>query len=227
MKAGFDYEYFRFRQDIVIDSALLPLETFSGYGTLFFSLNADTRDKSCFTTKGVLAGLRAEYVMPLSKNWSSELFDNSPIIHINYDHSIPLNRKLVVQPGLFAGATLQNEATPPVHHTFGIGGQVPENYVKTIVPFAGLHFIQQFGYYSLVGRMKLQYNVYNKLYLTAKADLGANEDYFHSIFQPENTIFGYGLTASYNSFIGPLELSLMGSNINPGLILYLNMGFWF
>lgn len=227
MKAGLDYEYFRFRQDIVIDSALLPLETFSGYGTLFFSLNADTRDKPSFTTKGALAGLRVEYVMPLSKNWSSELFNNSPILYTSYDHFIPLNKKVVVQPGLFAGATLQNEAAPPVQHTFGIGGQVPENYVKTIVPFTGLHFLQQFGYYSIIGRMKLQYNVFNKLYMTAKADVGASEDYFDDLFEPRNTIFGYGLTASYNSFIGPIELSLMGSNINPGMIVYLNMGFWF
>jgi NTE family protein len=227
MRIGFDYEYFRFRQDILIDTTLKPMETFSGYGTLFFSLAADTRDKSWYTTRGVLAGVRVEYVMPLSKNWSGELFTNSPIIYGNYDHFFKIGNKLVVQPGTFFGATLQTGAIPPVHHTFGMGGQTPENYLKTIVPFAGLHFIQNFGYYSLIGRMKLNYNIYNKLYLSLKADLGANQDMFNQLFKPENTMFGYGATFSYNSFIGPLELSFLGSNMNPGVMVYLNLGWWF
>lgn len=227
LNSGFEYEYFRFRQDIVIDSLLLPLETFSGYGTLYFALNADTRDKPYYATRGVSGSVRAEYVLPLSKNWSKEIFTNSVMIYGNYDHYIPLARKLVLQPGIFAGATLQNTSSPPVHHLFGFGGEAPENYIKTIVPFTGLHFVQEFGYYSLIGRLKLQYNVYNKLYLSLKADIGANEDYISNMVDPANTLFGYGVTASYNSFIGPVELSFMGSNVNSSPMIYLNVGFWF
>jgi NTE family protein len=227
LNSGFEYEYFRFRQDIVIDSLLIPLETFSGYGTLYFALNADTRDKPYYATRGVSCSVRFEYVLPLSKNWSKEIFTNSVLIYGNYDHYIPLARKLVLQPGFFAGATLQNTSSPPVHHLFGFGGETPENYIKTIVPFTGMHFVQEFGYYSLIGRMKLQYNIYNKLYLSLKADAGANADYIPNMVDPANTLFGYGVTASYHSFIGPVELSVMGSNVNSSPMLYLNVGFWF
>ncbi|MCX6269335.1 MAG: hypothetical protein NTW16_18615, partial [Bacteroidetes bacterium] len=226
-KAGFEYEYFRFRQDIVIDSAFMPFEKFSSYGNFFLSFNADTRDRFCFPTSGVKLSLKAEYVMPFSKNWSQNIFSNSAIISLKFDDNIQLSRRFVLQPGLFAGAILNNKATPPIQHTFGLGGLAPDNYITSFVPFTGLEFVQEFGYYSLVGRAKLQCNVYKKLYLNLRADAGGNEMTFDGLFAGENFLIGYGATASYDSFIGPLELSIMSSNINPGVMVFLNLGYWF
>ncbi|MFZ4523052.1 MAG: patatin-like phospholipase family protein [Bacteroidales bacterium] len=227
LKAGFDYEYFRFRQDIVIDSAYLPFEKFSSYGTIFVSLNADTRNRTCYPTSGLKAAFKAEYVMPLSKQWPQTLFSNSAILSFRVDDNIPLIRRFVLQPGLFAGAVLNNSGTPPIQHMFGLGGLTKDNYIESFVPFTGLHFIQEFGYYSLVGRFKLQYNVYNRIYLTLRADGGGNEGSFSSLFVGRNFLVGYGLTAGYDSFIGPIEFSVMSSNINPGLMFFLNLGYWF
>jgi len=56
---------------------------------------------------------------------------------------------------------------------------------------------------------------------------GGNESKFDQLFAGRNFLFGYGVTAGYDSFIGPLELSLMSSNLNPGLMLFLNLGYWF
>ena len=139
----------------------------------------------------------------------------------------PLSRKFVLRPGLFAGSLLYKGSSPPPQHLFGLGGLNPSNYVESFVSFAGAKFEQKLGYYTAVGRMKLQYNVYKKMYLTARADIGANENTFNDVFLPENFLCGYGLTYSYNSFIGPLELTVMGSNINPKPMLFLNIGFWF
>jgi len=75
--------------------------------------------------------------------------------------------------------------------------------------------------------MKLQYQAVEKIYLTLRTDGGSNELEFDEVYKPENYIIGYGLTASYESFIGPIELSVMGSNLNPKPILFLNIGFWF
>jgi NTE family protein len=227
LKAGFEYEYFRFRQDIVIDSAYIPFANFSSYGNVFFTLNADTRDRAYYPTTGINARLKIEYVMPFSKNWSQELFSNSVITSLRFDNNIRLSRRFVLQPGLFAGATLNNTASPPIQHLFGLGGLTPDNYIESFVPFTGLHFVQSFGDYSLVGRMKLQCNVYKKIYLNLRADAGASEVTLEDLFAGRNFLMGYGVTASYDSFIGPLELSVMGSNINPGLMLFLNLGYWF
>ena len=227
LKAGFEYEHFRFRQDIVIDSLLMPYEKFSGYGTMFFSLNADTRDRPYYPTKGIRSALRFEYVFPFSTDWTKQLFSNAAIVYLKFNDNISLARRFVLQPGIFAGAILKNESIPPLQHWFGLGGMTPDNYIATFVPFTGLHFIQQFGDYSLVGRMKLQCNVYKKIYLNLIADAGGTEMTFDELFAGRNFLAGYGVTASYSSFIGPLELTIMGSNINPGLMVFLNLGYWF
>jgi NTE family protein len=144
-----------------------------------------------------------------------------------YDQNIPLSRRFVLQPGFFAGAILNHSATPPIQHSFGLGGLTPDNYIESFVPFTGLRFIQEFGYYSLVGRLKLQTNVYKKIYAILRADAGGNESTFDDLFASRNFLFGYGLTAGYDSFIGPLEISFMSSNINAGMMVFLNLGFWF
>jgi NTE family protein len=227
LKAGLAYEYFRFKQDILIDTNFVPYESFSSYGSLFASLNADTRDRVTYPASGINAVLKVEYVMPFSRNWSMELFSNSVILSLKYDQNIRLAKRFVLQPGLFAGAVLNNSGTPPIQHQFGLGGLTPENYIESFVPFTGLHFIQDYGYYTLVGRAKLQYNVFNKLYLTLRADAGGNEGTFSDLFAGKNFLAGYGVTAGYDSFIGPLEISVMGSNLNPGVMLFMNLGFWF
>ena len=101
------------------------------------------------------------------------------------------------------------------------------NYVDSFVPFTGVLFVQTFGYYSAIGRLKVQYNVYEKLYLTLRSDVGSTTRLIEDMVDLNNLMFGYGLTASYDSFIGPVELTVMGSNINPSLSLFINIGFNF
>ena len=227
LKAGFDYEYFRFQQDVDVDSSLYPYEHFTSYGTVFLSLNADSRDRPYFARKGIVATLRGEYVMPLADNWSQEIFANAGVFYLKYDHCIPLSRKFVLQPGLFAGGILWDQNGPPPQHIFGIGGLCSRNYIDQYVSFTGVQFIQKFGYYSAIVRLKLQYNVYKNLYLTMRADAGSDEYDFSQVFKPANYLCGYGLTASYNSFIGPVELTLMGSNVNSGPMVFVNIGYTF
>ena len=109
---------------------------------------------------------------------------------------------------------------------FGVGGQNPNNYIENHVPFTGVRFIQSFGFYSTILRMKLQYNFARKLYLTLAVDGGANEVDFEDVFKPESFMFGYGLTLSYDSFVGPVEVSIMGSNMNPDPTFFINIGFF-
>jgi len=226
-RLGFDYEYFQFKQDISIDTTLDKYDEFSSYGTLFASVNSDTRNRTYFPTRGNRTTLRFEYVMPFLDNFASTLFSNSFIGYLKSDHSFPISKRFTLQPGIFLGFTLRGKDPPPIQHFFAMGGLNPANYIETHNPFTGVKFIQSFGLYSTILRLKLQYNVIRKIYLTLRADAGSNEYYFEDVWKSENILFGYGLTASYDSFIGPVELSLMASNINPKPILFLNLGFWF
>ena len=227
LKAGFDYEYFRFQQDVAVDTTLYKYEYFTSYGTIFLSLKADSRDRPYFPRRGATMTLRGEYVMPLSKNWSEELFADAGVFYLKYEHNIPLSGRFVLQPGLFAGGAVWDHNRPPLQHGFGVGGFCSRNYVDQYVSFTGVQFIQKFGYYSAIFRLKLQYNLYKNIYLTLRGDAGTDEREFSQVYQPKNLMCGYGLTASYNSIIGPVEITLMGSNMNPGPMVFVNIGYSF
>lgn len=226
-RGGFEYEYFRFMQDVMTDTVLEDYNDFSSYGTFFVTFGADSRDRAYFPRSGSKSELRFEYVMPLSKNWSKDLFTSSFILYWKWDVNYLIRPKFVLRPGIFLGSTLSSENRPPLQHYFGLGGLNPNQYISTMLPFTGLQFIQKFGYHAAVIRLKLQYNFYKKLYLTVLCDAGSAETDFHEVYQPENYIIGYGATIGYDSFIGPLEVTFMGSNMNSKPMLFLNLGFWF
>ena len=226
-RAGVEYEYFSLSQkDIHVDSLFVPFEGFHSYGNLFVKLRADTRDKAYFATEGFNAEFKLTYAIPLSSDWSKNLFTNSLIFYAKYDQSFSLSPKFVVKPGFFVGGTLKQDS-PPIQHLFGLGGLNDINYVDGFVPFTGVHFIQEFGYYAGIARLKFQYNVYEKIYLTLRSDVGATSGDVKDLVDPAYTLFGYGLTASYNSIIGPVEFTVMGSNVNPSASFFVNIGFSF
>ena len=227
LKGGFEYEYFSISQeDIKVDSALIPFEDFHSYGNIFIKLRADTRNKAYFATEGFNAEFKIVYAIPLSTDWAEEVFTNSLILYAKYDQNFSISPKFVLKPSIFVGGTLKQD-TPPIQHLFGFGGLNEINYISNFVPFTGVYFIQEFGYYAALARLKLQYNVYKKIYLTLRSDIGATGLYLKDVVDPTNTLFGYGLTTSYNSFIGPVEFTVMGSNINPSVSFFINVGFSF
>jgi NTE family protein len=225
-RAGFEYEYFKFKQKIDINPDFTPYENFNSYGNLFVKFRADTRDKPYFATSGFDAEFKMLYAMTFSKGWVDTAFSNSAVMYLKINNNISLSPKVTIKPGLFAGWTFKQKE-PPIQHWFGTGGLNEINYVSSFVPFTGVDFVQKLGLYSAIARLKLQYNVYGKLYVTLRSDFGATEESIQDITKPENTMFGYGITTSYNSFIGPVEFTVMGSNLNSSVSFFINVGFSF
>ena len=94
------------------------------------------------------------------------------------------------------------------------------------MPFAGLKFVERLGMYAGKVSTKLHYNFYPKLYVSAMADIGFIETDIEQIDKIK-MLFGYGAKLGYDSFIGPIEFSLMSSNIDTSISGYINIGFWF
>lgn len=223
---GFEYQYFRFKQNVVVDSTFLDFEDYKSYGNFFVKFRADTRNKPYFSTSGYDAEFSTIYAFNLSEGWVDTLFTNSLMMSFKINHNIPISNRLTLRPGLFTGITFK-QAEPPIQHWYGAGGLNEINYVNNFVPFTGIDFVQRLGLYAGIVRLKLQYNVYKKLYFTLRSDLGAVELSLKDMVDPANTLFGYGITTSYDSFIGPVEFSVMGSNINPNPSYFINVGFSF
>ncbi len=226
IRLGVEYQYFQFKQNVVVDTLLENFKDFNSYGNVFLNFGSDTRDKNYFPTKGVFARFSLKYIIPLSDNWSRELFTNAIVIYGKYDKNIKLSKRIVLRPGLFFGTTLKQSQQPPIQNYFAVGGLNPQHYIDNHVDFTGVKFIQSFGLHTAIVRLKLQYNIYKDMYLIPRIDAGVNEMEIEDAFNMNNLMVGYGLTYGYNSFIGPIELTLMDSNIS-GLMLFLNLGFWF
>ena len=103
-RAGATYEYFRFKSKLAGD---LPdsLSNFNSYANLFLSFNSDSRDRPYLSSKGKKSELKAEYVLPLSKDWVDQFFSNSLVFWFNYKQWIPVSKKITFIPGIFLGAT--------------------------------------------------------------------------------------------------------------------------
>ncbi len=225
-RAGVEYEYFKMKQDIAINPDYTDFAEYKSYGNVFVNFRADTRNKPYYATSGTDAEFKALYAIPLSNGWVDTVFTNSLVMYVKINHNISLSPKLTLKPGIFIGGTLKQDE-PPIQHWFGSGGLNEINYIKSFVPFTGVHFMQKLGLYSGIARLKLQYNVYQKIYVTLRSDFGATESDLNDAVDPANTMFGYGVTTAYNSFIGPIEFTVMGSNLNPEVSFFVNIGFSF
>ncbi len=238
-RLGGNYEYFKFKSQY--DSGEDSTSNYNSYVNLYFSFNSDTRDRAYLSRKGMKSEIRAEYIMPVSSDWIQEIFNNSFVVWFNYNHNVPLSRKLTLKPGAFLGVTFQKNYPmnpdnardisdirfAPVQHWFYMGGLNENNYIHGFQPFTGVRFVQKYGMYQAILRLKLQYNVYQKLYVTIMGDLGANEWYMTDLFNGRNLIVGYGAKFSYDSFAGPVEISVMGSNVYDGVSFFINLGYSF
>lgn len=237
LKIGFQYEVFRFKQDVELDPDIEAYNKYADYGNFYFSFNHDSRDKVNFTNKGHLVEFKFKHVFPFSDQWI-DVLSNSTIMYLKHNNYVSISNKMVLQTGLFAGFTLSNDLEKSPHstglgnestavqHLFGFGGINPTNYVDGHIPFTGIQSLEKIGAYATKVSMNLQYNFYPKLYVTLMFDAGFNELKIES-FDDIQLLLGYGIKLSYDSFIGPLEFSLMSSNIDTSASSFLNIGFWF
>lgn len=140
------------------------------------------------------------------------------------------------------GWGIYRKTIPFIYENY-IGGL--NTYTTGCIPFTGLNFMQIYGKHVLVGDIGFQIEFYKDFFLILRGSAGRVKDKFQDLFKKENTIYqqyynslipvkqhikndikyGYGLTLSYNSIIGPVELTLMrGSESNKFLVLA-NVGY--
>ncbi|MCK9452823.1 MAG: patatin-like phospholipase family protein [Bacteroidales bacterium] len=221
-RTGFEYEYIKL--DTKLDGAFGA--DYNSYFSLFANWMADTYDRSSFPTRGIQFNLKAKYIIPVAQNWDENIFSNALMFQLKFNKNTPLSPRSTLQSGFFAGFTIKDNLPPP-QHWFILGGQSQNTYYDGFIPFYGLRFIEEAGLYTLVGNFAWQYNFHRKLYLSLKLNLGVIDSDFEDMVKNFNPIVGVGVALGYDSFIGPIEVSLMGSNQNDGIMSFVNIGYWF
>lgn len=239
IRTGFQYELFRFKQDVVVDPEYEAYNKFADYGNLFFTFQHDSRNKVDYATKGQFVQFQIKHVFPFSDQWS-DVMSNGTILSMQYNWYLSLGEKLVYKPQLFAGYTFTEKngpysepslsnisrRVPAVQHMFGFGGIGSNNYVPGHVSFTGFNYLERMGMFAGKVTTDFEYNIYPKIYASLMADVGFLENDV-SDFSNVKVLVGYGAKLSYNSFIGPVDFILSSSNIDTSINMFVNVGFWF
>jgi NTE family protein len=137
--------------------------------------------------------------------------------------TFPLLKKLNISNKLFAGYS--STSNLPLHYDYYLGG-LAQNPVFDLrqYPFAG-HPTQQLRSSNFIAlQPKLQYNVTNKIYLTAGMDWTHLSNTWTFNFMKRNFEYGYSLSAGANTILGPVELSLSTPDFSGGYALKINVG---
>jgi NTE family protein len=221
-RGGIEYEYSRFVKEISPDGN----NDFVSYVSLFVDWNSDTYDRLSFARSGISYRLKAKYISTVNTMWAGNLMSNPLVLIASYGHAIPISPFSTLRTRLNIGTTLNNSLSPP-QHWFLLGGQTTKIYFDGLIPFTGLRFIEKTGQFAFAANFGWQYELYPRFFITPKVDAGLVSDNFENALRAPDLLIGYGVSVGYDSFIGPVELSLMGSNNNSGLHTYINIGYTF
>lgn len=153
----------------------------------------------------------------------SPFFNSRPYTQLKFafEQYIPVNSNALlfsVQSGLNFNykQTLMND--------FMIGGLT--NVVRNQITFAGLPEASVFSASVVSAQAGYQHAVTDNLFIIAKVN-GLYYDFIKSNFRRNSANQGIGcsFTGAYRTFLGPIEASLMYSDLNNKILPYFNIGY--
>ena len=134
-------------------------------------------------------------------------------------HRVVLGARLV-------GGSIRN-GDAPINGAFYLGGiDVPilqTDRSRSFFSFYGLNQKEIFGSNIQAGQLYLQYQLSTENYLTAVVNAGNIFDSWADNVLSEKYVVGYGLTYGMNTVLGPLELTVSGSDVHS-FLAYLHIG---
>ncbi len=220
---GVQFEISSLRNDVGVDFAVdnsLFSQTFFNF---FAYLRIDNWDHSFFPQQGNKLDVSGVFVTHFLTGGNLNFGERSTIISASYEKAIPLSNRFTFRPRANIGLTFGNGIY--LGHIFALGGQ-GTNYLPGMISFSGLNVMQRIGNQLIACRLKLQYQLFKNHYIQAVVDAGQVEYSKSDLFNWQSGSIGYGLIYGYNSIIGPVEFSIMGSNYR-GVSAFFNIGFWF
>lgn len=152
--------------------------------------------------------------------------DISPIhfLTYRYEQAIRINKKITLIPSVFGGITTADSAT--TSYQLHLGG-MNQFYRQAQIPFTGLSFMQVTDRNVVAAGINLQVNFWKNNYIVLRANAGVTSWELKDLPEKENGILGFGVSFGNNNLVGPIEVTIMGSNLHRKPMGYLNIGYWF
>lgn len=198
------------------------MEGSKNFWNFYISLGVNTTNKKRFATSGIK--IKAEG--NIFKGHEIAINNKNTIYAASFSGTFytPLSRRLCLIPALYL-RTLSKRS-----HTYGIsniiGGEWESHYLSLQTPFYGLSYIEWSDRTVAVARIQARYRMGKNHYLTGTFNAGNYSDGFKKL-KDTTPMVGYGINYSYDSFIGPLGLTISGSNVSSRPNLLISLGYVF
>lgn len=219
---GIRYEYFDFSSFLYAQpwerQEVKPEGFLSYYGLMHY----ETYDQKYYPEKGT--SLRGEYTLYTSNGLHYDGGAPFSALAGSVTTVLPVSRRFAVLPSVYGRVLIGRQI--PYAYQNNMGGMVTGRYFSQQLSFVGIHHLEMFENAVLAGRMEFRYRLGKKNYLTAVANYAKQKNNFFDILSGDD-IWGGGISYSYNTLVGPVDLWLDMSNRNRKLGVYFNLGYYF
>lgn len=184
----------------------------------FFKSTLNTEDNWYYPTSGIYFFTSYAYHTDNFVTYKNRTGYNDISVHWRFN-ATPFQR-LTLQPGLF-GRFLIGDSNPIFFANF-LGTE--QNIVEQQIYFPGIHSINYTECFLLGARLNLRVNITEKRYVFCNFATARSVNKIKNLVADWPDIFGLALGYAYNTFLGPLELTIGYSSLAPSLNFYLNIG---
>jgi NTE family protein len=204
-----------------VGSATMPASNYL-YTNFHIFYKFDSYDRDFYPNSGIQLLYNMRYIKSLSDDINPEagFFQGN----IRYSHAIPLFKRVVLSNSLFGGYSSRDIV--PAHYSYYLGG-MGGTYLRGMVPFVGLKYMQLSGSNAWSVGTDIRYEAWENNYFTLKTNISKTTIAAKDLLKAEDITFGGGISYGYKSVIGPIELTVMASNNVSGLTGFINIGYWF
>lgn len=216
---------FGIRKEYVdIDNSLsqdqIPLKRNNGWYTHHYGfVGLNTLDNASYPNKGTRLDIEAKYI----SNGDGE---TGTVIYSNFKRVRSFSKNFTAIWNLYGRSILDNQLG--VIYANYWGGINTTQYLDKHIPFMGANWMQGYNSAMGVGRLDLRYQLFNRNYLMLTGNYGRySQDPDKFFTDSAKDIWGAGITYSYNSIIGPIELSIMHSTEVRKPLLHVSIGYNF
>jgi hypothetical protein len=187
-------------------------------------------DKKYYPEKGSIVNMRARFMHSLNRNALLSEVKTFATYYINAQYALPFSKRITLYPsGMIGGTVVFKEEDQIMHYIsqqqqFHQGGLFNIPHINQ-TPFVGLYFMQKRGLYAANVQFSAQYEMFKNFFLTARIGALKSEMDYSEMFNLLKTTFGAGISASFNTTVGPIGITVHGSNQSE-VGVFFNLGFW-
>ncbi|QZE13154.1 patatin-like phospholipase family protein [Halosquirtibacter laminarini] len=201
-------------------------ETFS---KMFVYLKYDSKDRAYFANNGWEVNGN---LMTLVKDvFSDNSFADHLILQFNVKKYISFSEYFTWIPYVNSRFVTWDEM--PCYLMTAIGGDTSTSLLSNQIPFNGLRNMQILTKNGLIFGSDFRFKIFKDNYITALINVALNVESFTNSMvstvasEVEYPLYGASLKYSYDSPIGPVELSVGSSSQSSRVNAFFSIGYWF